>query len=309
MVAMHSKKKNETAPYFLSNEEFAEFCRPHSFYIPQNHAYKNVLLSRFSLRNFLKSRSFYQPDVFCADTFEKISAWAVKVNKFPMLLKSDLNGCNSDNTFILKAFRELPDFYEKIRGKIEGNLVIERFVPAKARIEVTFFNKAVALVSQIGLDKTLKCRHAWRAFPLNLPKEYFQAVKNFSEKNSDLIDLENVPIRISFAINAGRLIPLSINPGYNRLEYYPAWGDALKAMLAPGSVRYLNKILFFYLSDKQLKKLKPSELEKILAESLCRFWPGNLSVVWLKTLENQVMKDDSKKASVFFNAIYSEDSD
>ncbi|MGM0600257.1 MAG: hypothetical protein ACQETH_10625 [Candidatus Rifleibacteriota bacterium] len=306
---MCSRNKSQTGLFYLSDAELVKFCEPHSSYLPEKSAFKNVILNRSELRALLGARAFYQPDFFCADTFEKISAWVVKQNQFPLLLKSDINGCNSENIFLLKAFRELPEFFEKIREDVEGNLIIEKFVPAKARIEATFFNEAIVLVSQVSLDKSLKCRHAWRAFPLNLPKAYLQEVKNFAQKNSDLINLKNVPIRITFAINVRGLIPLSVNPGYNRLEYFPAWGDGLRATKTTDASSSLNKLLFFYLSDRQLKNLNITELEAILADSLCRFWPGNLSAVWLKTSSNQIMKDDSKKAAVFFNAIYSEDSE
>jgi hypothetical protein len=283
--------------------ELAQFCQPHSFYLSEANILKKEILSRSELRKFLANRSFYQPEFFCADTFEKISAWAVKVNQFPMLLKSDANMANSQNIFKLKAFRELPDFFEKINQNIEGNLVIEKFVTAKARLEVTFFNEKIALITQVGLEKSLNCRHAWRAFPLNLPQEYMRVIESFADSNADLISLKDVPQRITFAIVSGRLVPLSVNPGYNRLEYFPSWGNALRVEKTAGYFKTLNKLLFFYLTDEQLQKVNETELKTILAESLAELWIGNLSVIWLRTSNPQVIKDDSKKAAVFFNSI------
>ncbi|MFZ5949704.1 MAG: hypothetical protein ACOYXC_03300 [Candidatus Rifleibacteriota bacterium] len=257
-----------------------------------------VLLSdRAQLRAFL-AESFKQPDFLSSPDFSKISAWAVKKNQFPMLLKSCKNQANCENILLLKAFRELPEFFDRLEK--HKPVLIESLFPAKARIEATFFLGQLVLISQIGIERSMHFYHSWRVFPIFPPSGCLKEILKTAELFSELIKTSTVPIRISFAFNPDQTVPLSINSGFNRHEYFPEWGDCLfnpQTEKPPKNIA-LNKLLFFRAHGYQI--IDSVELQRTLQTSLKKITVGEPTVILLQSDKPAVILEDSKKADAFF---------
>ncbi|MEW6711542.1 MAG: hypothetical protein AB1403_17095, partial [Candidatus Riflebacteria bacterium] len=262
----------------------------------QNSGASRLLSDRAQLRAYL-AESFKQPDFISSPDFSKISAWAVKKNQFPMLLKSGKNQANCENILLLKAFRELPEFFDRLEN--HKPILIESLFPAKARIEATFFLDRLVLISQIGIEKSMHYYHGWRAFPIFPPAGCMKEILKTAELFKDLIKTATVPIRISFAFNPDQTVPLSLNSGFNRHEYFPEWGDFLFNPQAEKSSKNLplNKLLFYRAHANQIFDLP--ELERTLQASLKKITVGEPTVILLQSDKPAVILEDSKKADAF----------
>lgn len=213
----------------------------------------DVLNDRAKLRNYSLQNSIKTPDFFVSDDFNKISQWAMHKNSFPLCLKSSKNLNNSDFIYILKAFREMPDFFEKIQANIDQKtVIIEEFIEGKAYLEVTVVAKSVRLISQIGLSKSMKLQQKWRAFPIKLPENIFEKIKKILDKFNELIEVTIEPIRFSFVISNYEPVLISINSDNNRLEYQDEWRkesnlDTLVNSFYPSKGDYISKINIYKL--------------------------------------------------------------
>jgi len=112
-----------------------------------------LLNNRLKLREFCQAGKFLTPAFFAADQFARLSAWAVRQNQFPMAMKSAVNMADGAASFVLKAFRELPEFFELINSQQAGSVLLEEFIIPKARVEVTWLNGSIRLIARSGLDK------------------------------------------------------------------------------------------------------------------------------------------------------------
>lgn len=223
----------------------------------------DVLSDRSKLREFCIQNNIKTPDFFCSDQFLKISQWAMKKNSFPLCLKSSRNLSNYEQFYILKAFRELPEFFESIQSKTNNEkVIIEEFIEGKAYIEVTFFNGSIRLISQIGLNKSMKLQQKWRAFPIKLPDGILGKILEITHIFNKIILESNDPIRFSFAIKNMEPVLLSINSDNNRLEYLNEWRkqgelEPLGSSSYPSVSDNINKISIYKIpKDKELDLLK-----------------------------------------------------
>lgn len=221
------------------------------FPIAETHPIYKLIKVRSSLKEFCRSQRIRTPEFFSSDRFEKISAWAVSRNKFPMVLKTVQNLHDGELTFLLKAFRELPEFHELISQSGISELLIEDFAVAKAYIEATTVAGKIKMTSQFSLERNMRMRHSWRAFPINLPQNLNRRVQEIISRFPGLEDLHKIPIRFSFALTAPEITLLTVNAGLNRPEYNPLWCQ--KADLPTlfddnrqNKTARLHKILCFY---------------------------------------------------------------
>lgn len=258
------------------------------------------------LRNFLKDKGFKQPEFCVANNFAQISAWAVKRNKFPVLLKTAINKANNHDLFILKAFRELPDFFSALGEQQEA--LIEGFFPAKARLEATFFNGNLNLVSQTGAARSLNYHTAWRVYPVFPPPSCLKEVKKTAACFVDLLRLKNLPFRLTFAFNSGQTTPLSLNLGFNRHEYFTEFGNFLnKPQDFPARTKELFKILFYQVPDNKLELLDERDLSRLLQTTLYKLEIAATTVILLRSENPTELLDDSKKADSFFKHLGGEE--
>lgn len=265
-----------------------------------------LLQQRDQLRKFLAAAGHRQPDFAKSSEFTGISAWAVKRNQFPVLLKTTANQANNRNGFLLKAFRELPVFFEEIQD--QHPILIESFFPAKARLEATFFNGKLVLVAQIGMEKSLRYLPAWRAFPVSPPPRCLKEIQKTAELFADLLNLKNLPVRLSFAFNPEQTTALSINLGFNRHEYFPEYGDYLgRPQVFTEKTGELNKILFYRLKPEQLADLDAKEIAELLRTTIKKIDVGETTVILLRSPDPTLLLDDSKKADSFFNHLSNEE--
>ncbi len=231
-----------------------------------------LLTSRQKFREFCKEKKLSVPAFLASDKFERLSAWAIKCNRFPMAIKSATNLADGKVSFLLKAFRELPEFYEQITEHLPGPVILEEFIIPKARVEITWLDGSIKLISQTSLEKSMLLRPAWRAFPVKLPETTAKQITSIASNFNELLSLKNVPVRLSFAITGHGPVLLSVNSGFNRPEYHTEWRQLMKM---PGLADVTDphngpmcKIFSFYgfkssdFAEKQLEKLCSNSLVK-----------------------------------------------
>ncbi len=186
----------------------------------------SLLLSRSAFRKHCGVLGLRQPEYFSSKDFSKISAWLIKHQNFPTVIKTDKNLEDCKGHFLLRAFRELPDFFEQVNLLADNSeVIIEPFFKAKGYIEATFFNEQVKMISQVSLTKELNFSHSWRMFPLKPPQAIESKILLFSQKLLPLIKIANIPIRLSFALTEAGITLCSVNAGWNRLEYFPEFSS------------------------------------------------------------------------------------
>lgn len=295
--------------FLLSEDSCAKFFQIHDSGIGMketfNQKQREILFNRVALREFLKANGYPQPDYLVAEKFEPLTAWAVKRNNFPLVLKSATNSANGQDMYILKAFRELPDFFESIRAENSSPIIIESLFPAKARIEVTFFNREPVLISQIGIEKSMRMLHSWRVFPIKPPTRCQQEVVRAGKIFAELLSTDDIPIRITFAVNTDRTVPLSINAGFNRLEYFEPWGNHLSEVnRATIKQETFSKLLFYRFTEAQIEMIDREELEKTLKATQKKIAVGSTTAILLSSENPSLLLEDSKKADSFFKHIH-----
>lgn len=211
-----------------------------------------VLENRHKLREYCKQNDIVQPEYKASEQFAQISLWAMKFNKFPMCLKTSANLSDNKSIFVLKAYRELPEFFEAIQTNNNNcEVIIEEFVEGKARIEVTVFKGRIVLISQVSLLKSMKLKQNWRAFPLRLPESIYKKVCDIIGKFDKLITNETEFLRFSFVIKNAEPILISINKDQNRLEYLDEWRvvsglASISESVYPYATDIINKINIYY---------------------------------------------------------------
>jgi len=265
-----------------------------------------TIFRRDLLRDFLKANGYKQPDFLVSEDFAKISAWAVKRNLFPILLKTARNQANNQNTYLLKAFRELPAFYEEIQE--HRPLLIESFFPAKARLEATFINGELVLVAQTGTARSLKYLTSWRVFPVYPPTRCLQEIRKAANLFAEIKILRNIPFRLGFAFNAEQTTPLSINLGFNRHEYFQEYGNRLvnrQSFAEPD--KQLNKILFYHPPAEKVAEIDAEELLQLLKTSVRKIKIAATTVILLTSNDPTQLLEDSKKADGYFRYLCSEE--
>ncbi|PKL48134.1 MAG: hypothetical protein CVV42_10775 [Candidatus Riflebacteria bacterium HGW-Riflebacteria-2] len=268
-----------------------------------------LLSNRVLLREFCKNNQIDQPSYISGQQFDVLAAWAVKRNRFPLAIKSAINGSDCDHCYVLKAFRELPEFFETITGSLAGPVILEEFISAKSRLEVTYMGGLPRLIAQFGLEKSMRLRHSWRVFPIRPPEALVDQIHAITARFKGLDSIKDVPIRFSFALRSGSLMLLSMNAGLNRLEYHPEWCDAagINCISAPASKKSSKRIckLLIY---HDLGEFAENELPAIGGGSLVKFaTAGKLTMALLSSGDTAKLLEDAEKVDAFFR--HSRDSD
>ncbi len=185
------------------------------------------LTDRSSLRAFARSKNLASPEGTTAATFDQLSAWIVRRQKFPLALKSCRNASNGAGIFRMEGFRELTGFYEKIQAFEAGPVLVEEWIEPRALVEVSVAGSGLTLMSQVGLDRTLSARWSWRMFPLRLPQIYKAGVENILTAFAPLLNRKGTLLRFTIALTDDkRAVLLSVSGCANRIEYYPGWCEA-----------------------------------------------------------------------------------
>lgn len=261
-----------------------------------------LVINRSRLRDFCRQQKIEQPEFTFAENFDALSAWAVKRNRFPLAIKSVVNGCDSEYCYILKAFRELPEFFESIKQAVDAPILLEEFINTKSRIEVTFIAGLPRFFSQFSLEKSMRLRHAWRVFPIRPPEALVDKICAISAKFPDLAELKDVPIRFSFALRSGTPFLISLNSGLNRPEYNPEWCQAahIPCILEPASRKPGKRIckLLIYFENCNFSN---DELSQLNSECLVKTaTTQNLALAMLSAKSTEKLLVDAERVDAFF---------
>lgn len=261
-----------------------------------------LLSNRVKLREFCKSNQIEQPQHVAGKQFDELAAWAVKRNRFPLAMKSAVNGSDCDHCYVLKAFRELPEFFEAITGSLDAPVLLEEYIVAKSRLEVTYISGLPRLISQFGLEKSMRMRHSWRVFPIRPPEALIDQIHAITARFKDLASIKEVPIRFSFALHGGRPMLISLNAGLNRPEYHPDWSNAagIAGISAPPGRRPEKKIckLLIY---QDIGEFAEDQLLTIGGESLVKFGAADgLTMALLSSGNTARLLEDAEKVDAFF---------
>ncbi len=268
-----------------------------------------VLDNRFKLREYCNQNNIKIPDFFASDQFLKISQWAMKKNSFPLCLKSEQNLSNNHLIYILKAYRELPEFFEAIQAKTNnGKVIIEEFIEGKAYLEVTVLEKRIRLISQVGLSKTMKLQQRWRAFPINLPESILTKINKTINAFDKLMESTIKPLRFSFVIKNLEPVLISINSDNNRLEYLDEWRsvaalDSLSATSYPENISKINKINIYKLKENNYDF---SEAVNLCEKSRVKYEQIDNKLYFMISSDNpQNLEEDFEKANAIIKQIIS----
>lgn len=263
---------------------------------------------RFKLREFCKQNNLITPDYFASDDFSKISQWAMKKNTFPLCIKSTHNLIHNHLIYILKAYRELPEFFENIQAKTNnGKVLIEEFIEGKAYLEVTFLNNQIKLISQICLSKTMKLQQKWRAFPVKLPKNIIEKIDSIIKHFDKLIESATEPLRFSFVVKHSEPILLSINSDNDRLEYKNEWREQgelepLTSAKYPPNSCLINKINIY--NNVKDHNLDFSSAVKVCSESKVKYELIKNKLYFMLTSNNpKSLTEDFEKANAVIKQI------
>ena len=263
---------------------------------------------RSKLREYCKQNNILTPDYFASEEFSKISSWAMKKNTFPLCIKSAHNLTHNHLIYILKAYRELPEFFENIQAKTNnGKVLIEEFIEGKAYLEVTIVDKKIRLVSQVCLSKTMKLQYKWRAFPIRLPQIIIEKIEEILKFFDKLIESTSNPIRFSFVIKNSEPILLSINDNSERLEYLNDWrADAglepINQAVYPSKTNMISKInIYGSLKDQTLNF---SSAAKVCLNSKTKYELIKNKLYFMITSDNpKAITEDFEKANAVIKQI------
>ena len=197
------------------------------------------LTDRARLRAFMRTKGLPAPEGLAAPSFEALSAWIIRRQKFPLALKGCRNASNGAGIFRMEGFRELTGFYDKIQAFEAGPVLVEEWIEPRALIEVTVTGGGTTLMTQVGLERTLSARWAWRMFPLRLPQAYKTGVESILTAFEPLLNRKGTLLRFTIALTAdSRAVLLAISGSANRMEYYPGWCESAGVLPL---ARYLTK--------------------------------------------------------------------
>jgi hypothetical protein len=258
----------------------------------------DLFKSRRALREFCIKNKIACPEFFVSQDFAKISAWAIKHNKFPMAIKAE-DGVDEGNSYLLKAFRELPECFDLIKAKAKDNVIVEEFIEGKPKIEVCCLKGNIRLFSQISLEKSIILKHSWRAFPISLPAKIAKEIKEIIDKFKPYCENIEVPARFSFAINRGLPLLISADTAILRPEYNKDW--ALAANIPPileenGLYKCDGICKVVYKRNIDFANFNPETLKSVCAPAFILYQKcGKDLIVFLKHADAEILQ----KASVF----------
>ncbi|HOY66437.1 MAG TPA: hypothetical protein PLP29_06070 [Candidatus Ozemobacteraceae bacterium] len=187
----------------------------------------DCLTDRSRLRAFTRSCGLPTPEGMTASALDQLGTWIMRRQKFPLALKSCRNASNGAGIFRLEGFRELTGFYEKIQAFEPGPVLLEEWIEARALIEVSVAGSGTTMMTQVGLDRTLSARWAWRMFPLKLPQAYKPGVEAILTAFAPMLSRKGTLLRFTIALAPdGKAVLIAVSGSANRMEYYPGWCEA-----------------------------------------------------------------------------------
>lgn len=286
---------------FYTDSPFYEEKIPQEF---RDSGLREYFTHRHKLKEFCLNNKIPSPNFLCSDKFDRLAAWAVSKNKFPMVIKTSQNLSDGNGIFLLKAFRELPEFHEILASIPSGQLLIEEFVQARGYIEVTFIGGRIALVAQLSFEKSMRLRHSWRAFPVKLPRTILAQVKSIIGKFPSSADLKHTPLRFTFALTSPEITLLSANSGLNRPEYNPVWSEAagienIFERKESVSDNRVCKLLNFY--EVKESEICRAEIERLCDKSLANYaLIEDQAIVLLSSDDASLLFDHAKRVDAYF---------
>lgn len=242
-----------------------------------------LVTDRSALRRHCRDAGLIVPAGVEGMELESLARWAMQFRRFPLALKSCRNGSGGRGVYRLEGFRELTTFFERLRNKDEeaGPLRIEEWIEAKALIELTVGTDGFRMTSQIGREPNLTGRTAWRMYPVNVPAPLRPGMEKILEAFSALLSRgKGQVLRFTIALTGKEVVLLSLNAGFNRLEYLPDWaaesqeagkdasfwqllGQPMQQQLHPSDSQTLNTAQTSVLSSSQDRRnLSPTNFIK-----------------------------------------------
>ncbi|MDD2624539.1 MAG: hypothetical protein PHQ02_06935 [Candidatus Riflebacteria bacterium] len=259
----------------------------------------DVFKSRKALREFCIKNKVAFPEFFVSEDFAKISAWAIKHNKFPMAIKAEEDSINEENSYLLKAFRELPECFDLIKAKAKNIVIVEEFIEGKPKIEVCCLKGKIRMFSQISLEKSIILKHSWRAFPISVPAKIAKDIKDIIDKFKPYCENLAVPVRFSFAINKSLPVLISADAGLMRPEYNKEWAVAanIPPILEESGLYKCDGICkVVYKRNVDFASFNPDTLKSVCAPAFVLYQKnGEDLIVFLKHADAQILQ----KASIF----------
>ena len=200
-----------------------DLVQPGSLWQESDPVLLRLVTDRAALRSHCRQAGLAVPDGIEADSMEALARWAITHNRFPLALKSCWNQSNGRGTYRLEGFRELSGFFDKIHEIDPGPMRLEDWIDAKAQIEITMGPASFQLTAQVGLERNLTGRTEWRLFPVSLPALYRPQVEAILGAFAKFMPTGKRLLRFTIALTERQALLLSLNAGFNRLEYYPGW--------------------------------------------------------------------------------------
>ncbi|MBF0498645.1 MAG: hypothetical protein HQM09_00815 [Candidatus Riflebacteria bacterium] len=189
-------------------------------------AIMSLLTDRAAMRRYCRESGLIVPAGVEAMDLEGLARWAMQFRRFPLTLKACRNGSGGRGVYRLEGFRELNTYFDHLREKDgeKGLLRIEEWVEPKAMIELTVGPDDYRMTSQIGREPNLTCRTAWRIYPVNIPASLRPGVETILKAFAAFQPLpKGCLLRFTIALTAKDAVLISLNAGFNRLEYLPDW--------------------------------------------------------------------------------------
>ncbi|MBF0410326.1 MAG: hypothetical protein HQM10_23470 [Candidatus Riflebacteria bacterium] len=186
---------------------------------------KNIawLTNRTELRKFSSEIGLETPEWYCNNSLQKLAEWCLKKQSFPYAIKSVQNEADAKRIFRVEGYKDLSSFFEKLSPDSKSEILIEKWVKGKYFFEVTCGYQKFELITQIGFRKDLTARTAWRTFPVKLPLSIKSKIDKITGKFESFLENPGKLLRFSFAIDDREITLISVNAGFNRLEYFPVW--------------------------------------------------------------------------------------
>lgn len=229
-----------------------------------------IFENRLDFKEHCRLHGVKTPKSFAANEIAKLTAWAMKHNSFPLVMKTDVNLTDGKHCYLLRAYREFPEFFEGIREEHQGLVLVEDLVEGKARVEVCCVGDEIAHVAQFAMEKSVFMRHSWRAFPMSLPASILGQIKGVVATFKEYLLAIAEPVIFSFVIGHEPVL-ISANKNPARPELEPIWGEEGRALAGPKALQGVGLKKFcklVYRRDLAEQELDETVLRKLCDESL-----------------------------------------
>lgn len=229
-----------------------------------------VFDNRLDFKEHCRLHGVKTPKTFAANELAKLTAWAMKHNSFPLVMKTEKNLTGGKHCYLLRAYREFPEFFEQISEEHQGLVLVEELAEGRARVELCCFEGKISHVAQFALEKSVFLRHAWRAFPVNLPAGVLGQMKSAVATFKEYLLETSAPVIFSFVVGREPIL-ISANENPLRPELESMWGEGGGALVGPKTPRGAGLKKFcklVYRRDFDEQELEEALLRKVCDESL-----------------------------------------